>query len=316
MEVAVKDIVVHDRIRNDYGDIDELAKDIAEHGLICPIAITPDYQLIAGERRLKAIQLLGWETVKVNMMTVEDEAALLEREIAENEVRKDFTFSERMRYAAKLKPVYQDIAQQNIMNGTPVARETGGRVDQIVAEKVGLGSGTRLWKAEKIIESAPEEMIKQLDEGQLSINAAYQRLKREAEEAQRLVEEAERREEEAREEVTRLSMANRIFESQESETSEQIDQMDLTIREQQERIQKLENSRDKVHHEVVTVQEPIAPQRVIKICDMIATLIEPLLEAPTSTYKAWNDEQKREIFHAYHELLESMQDVESAIVGA
>jgi len=315
VEVAVKDIVVHDRIRNDYGDIDELAKDIAEHGLICPIAITPDYQLIAGERRLKAIQLLGWETVKVNMMTVEDEAALLEREIAENEVRKDFTFSERMRYASRLKPVYQAIAQQNIMRGTPDKCLSGGRSNEVVAEKVGLGSYETFRKAEKIIESAPEEMIRQLDEGQLSINAAYQRLKREAEEAQRLVEEAERREEEAREEVTRLSMANRIFESQESETSEQIDRLDLTIREQRERIQKLENSREKVHHEVITIQEPIAPQRVIKICDMISALIEPLLETPNSVYKSWGSEQKQEIFNTYHELLENMQDVEAALVS-
>ena len=172
MEVAVKDIVIQDRIRSDYGNIDELAKDIAEHGLICPIAITPDNRLIAGERRLKAVQSLGWETVEANIMSVEDEAALLECEIAENEDRKDFTFSERMRYAERLKPVYREIAQQNSAEGTTVKHLTVGRTGEVVAEKVGLGSYGQLWKAEKIIESAPEEMIRQLDEGQLSINAA------------------------------------------------------------------------------------------------------------------------------------------------
>ena len=110
MEVAVKDIVVIDRIRNDYGDIEELAKDISEHGLICPLAVTQDLRLIAGERRLRAIRSLGWDVVEVNVMNVEDEVDVLEREISENEARKDFTFSERMEYVKRLKPRYQEIA--------------------------------------------------------------------------------------------------------------------------------------------------------------------------------------------------------------
>ena len=51
---------------------------------------------------------------------------------------------------------------------------SGGRSNEVVAEKVGLGSYETFRKAEKIIESAPEEMIRQLDEGQLSINAFTQ----------------------------------------------------------------------------------------------------------------------------------------------
>ncbi|MEA4899430.1 MAG: hypothetical protein VB115_14470 [Christensenellaceae bacterium] len=122
---------------------------------------------------------------EVRVMTVQDALHQLKLEISENENRKDFTFSEKMDWAERLKEEYSKIAEANQKSGTSVTDVTQvGRVDQKVAEAVGLGSYGKLRKAEYIRANADEEMIRQLDEGQLSINGAYVRLKKQAEEAE------------------------------------------------------------------------------------------------------------------------------------
>ena len=50
----ISDIRIGQRFRKDLGDIDTLAKSIQEIGLIHPIAVTCDLDLVAGRRRLEA----------------------------------------------------------------------------------------------------------------------------------------------------------------------------------------------------------------------------------------------------------------------
>lgn len=56
----IDDIKIGNRIHKDFGDIEELAGDIEQNGLINPPVVTPDLVLIAGERRLRALKHLGW----------------------------------------------------------------------------------------------------------------------------------------------------------------------------------------------------------------------------------------------------------------
>ena len=51
---AINDIVIGERSRRDLGDIVGLAANIAEIGLLQPIALRSDGVPIAGERRLQA----------------------------------------------------------------------------------------------------------------------------------------------------------------------------------------------------------------------------------------------------------------------
>jgi ParB-like chromosome segregation protein Spo0J len=60
-------ITVGKRIRSDLGDIEGLAKSIAEIGLLHPIVITPDGRLIVGVRRLLAAKMLGWKEIPVTI---------------------------------------------------------------------------------------------------------------------------------------------------------------------------------------------------------------------------------------------------------
>lgn len=65
--------------------------------------ITSKYELIAGERRLKAMKLLGYKQVDVRFMEVQDAEHALNIEISENETRKDFSKAERIDYGWRLK---------------------------------------------------------------------------------------------------------------------------------------------------------------------------------------------------------------------
>jgi ParB family transcriptional regulator, chromosome partitioning protein len=64
----IADIIRGVRHRRDLGDIDSLARSIAEIGLLHPIVIRPDGVLIAGERRLAACKALGWSEIPVRIM--------------------------------------------------------------------------------------------------------------------------------------------------------------------------------------------------------------------------------------------------------
>ena len=62
-------------------EIEELTSSIRENGLLQPLLVRPagpgKYELVAGERRLRSIQRLGWQEVAVVVREVEDEALLV-----------------------------------------------------------------------------------------------------------------------------------------------------------------------------------------------------------------------------------------------
>lgn len=191
MLIDIDKVVIRDRIRKDYGDVQELADDIKENGLINPPTVTPEFELIAGERRYRALKLLGYQQIEVRVMTVQNALHQLKLEISENENRKDFTFSEKMRWAEQLKAEYKKIAEANTaanLPGSPSAKHLAvGRVDEKVAEETGIGSKEQLRKAEFVNANADEEMIRNLDEGKLSINKAYTELKKQKEDLEEKV---------------------------------------------------------------------------------------------------------------------------------
>ena len=187
MLLGIEKIKVADRIRKDFGNIQELANDIKENGLINPPVITPEYKLIAGERRVKACILLGYQQIEVRVMTVRDYEHQLKLEISENENRKEFTFSERIEWAKRLEQVERIKAEERMKIGkenNPMENFPQGSTRDIVADQSGFGSGKQYEKAKFIAENARPELIKQLDENQISIHGAYQELKARAEKAE------------------------------------------------------------------------------------------------------------------------------------
>lgn len=95
--IPFADIITDGRDRTDFGDLDELSEGIRKFGLIHPPTVTrrgDEIVLVAGERRCRAMQLLGMLEVPVLFREEMTDAEIAELEIMENLQRKEFTWQE------------------------------------------------------------------------------------------------------------------------------------------------------------------------------------------------------------------------------
>src|SRR5262249_41384757 len=102
-------ILVGERHRKDMGDIPGLAATMQALGLLQPIVGGSDGTLIAGERRLRAAQMLGWKKIPINVV---DLNAVVRGEFAENACRKDFTLTEAVAIKRALEPLERAAAKE------------------------------------------------------------------------------------------------------------------------------------------------------------------------------------------------------------
>lgn len=189
--INVDKIIVRDRIRKDFGDIQELAEDIEQNTLLNALVVTPSgngdgtYILIAGERRLRAMRdILGYKAVPVNSVGAEDSEQALLMEISENECRKEFTKTERLDYARRLARIESAKAKErqgtrtDMVENSPLSSDAGKTRDK-VAETLGTSSNTIA--REQFIEDHRDMLdsadFAEWDEGKLSTNKAFQRIK-------------------------------------------------------------------------------------------------------------------------------------------
>lgn len=99
VDIEIGKIIV-DRHQDRIGEpkrIIELADSIREHGLLCPIIVTPagkgfaadEFRLVAGGRRLKAVASLGWSSVRATIRRLDDETNIRVVRAVENLDRED-----------------------------------------------------------------------------------------------------------------------------------------------------------------------------------------------------------------------------------
>lgn len=178
-ELPVDAIRVGKRYRQHMGDIAGLAASIAEHGLMHPIVVTPERDLVAGERRLVAVRSLGWTTVPVRVVTP---ANLLKAESDENAVRADFLPSEAVAIAKALEPGEQAAAKVRMTEKVgKLSLPSKGKVIDRVAAAVGM-SGPTLAKAMAVVDAAdadPElgDIAERMD-ATGSVDGAFRELER------------------------------------------------------------------------------------------------------------------------------------------
>ncbi|MCB1325400.1 MAG: ParB N-terminal domain-containing protein [Spirochaetales bacterium] len=91
MRIRVEDIRVRNRIRRDPGHLADLKDSMNRLGLLQPILIDPQNNLVAGFRRLQSARELGWDTIEARIIDVEDKRERLIIEAEENTTRRDFT---------------------------------------------------------------------------------------------------------------------------------------------------------------------------------------------------------------------------------
>lgn len=184
MLIDISRVKVSNRIRQDYGDIEDLANDIKENGLINPPVVTPNFELIAGERRLRAMKYLGYQQVEVRVMQVKDYEHMLKLEINENENRKDFTRLERLEYARRLERIERVKARERMQN--PTKNSSEGETQEIVAKKAGIGSKDTYRKEKYIAKHADKETLEAWDKRKISTHKAYTRIKELEEQVKKL----------------------------------------------------------------------------------------------------------------------------------
>ena len=206
MKAAIESIVIKERIRKEITRIPELAADIEENGLLHPVTVmrleSGGLQLIAGLRRIRAVQELGWVEIDVCVIAPADAEAVLRIEISENEQREQFTYSEKMDYGRLLEIIEKENAKGRKADGQSLGGTTAGngrnkqsclgdarpvsnsdqtrppkqRVRDIVGEKIGM-SGRQYERAKYVADNAPQELIDQIDSGECTVFEAYDGLR-------------------------------------------------------------------------------------------------------------------------------------------
>ncbi len=106
---------VKERRREEFGDIEALAKSIAVYGLINPVTVDSEYNLLAGERRLRACKILKWKEIPCRLYGDLTDKERQEIELEENIRRKDLTAAERSKTLVDLAEVAADVLRENVL---------------------------------------------------------------------------------------------------------------------------------------------------------------------------------------------------------
>lgn len=126
--VPLDRIVVGDRIRKDMGDLDSLAASIRARGLLNPLTVDGDFRLLAGQRRLAAVRMLGFDRVEVRVaVSVHDALAAAQVERDENVERKAFTPEEAVRAGSLIEELERPKAEERKAEGRQRGTAAKGR---------------------------------------------------------------------------------------------------------------------------------------------------------------------------------------------
>jgi ParB-like chromosome segregation protein Spo0J len=177
--LPVESITVGPRHRKDMGDLAPLMRSIGAVGLLHPVVITPDRELVAGQRRLEACKRLGWDAVPVRVV---DTVNLLQVEHDENEVRKDFAPSERLAIADAIEEqigkrqgrrteLRGNCPEVGLVGNCPQVRG-GEKTREVAACKAGFGSEKERRRTREVVINGAPELVEAMDAGQVSISAA------------------------------------------------------------------------------------------------------------------------------------------------
>lgn len=110
----------------------ELAQSLVEHGLIQPVVVRScpgGYQLVAGERRVRAARYLGWETIDAVVRDLDD-AGSAQVALIENLQREDLSYWEEAE-------AYQQLLQEFGMTQEELAEKIG-KSQSAIANKLRL----------------------------------------------------------------------------------------------------------------------------------------------------------------------------------
>ena len=158
--------------------IDELAESIRKHGILQPLLVRSlgdGYQLIAGERRWRACQQIGMETIPCRVVELEDQQ-VCEAAIEENLKRQDLNVVEKAQafkeYLQNFGGTIEDLARQLSLNRSTISNmlrllELPDVVQDAVRQDRISGGHARALLA--LSPDAQVELARQVEDQQLSV---------------------------------------------------------------------------------------------------------------------------------------------------
>ena len=166
IEVKISDIKIGTRFRKYMGNIEGFAQSIEETDLLHAIGITPDYELIFGERRLRAYRdVLHRDTIPTRIVKLK---SVLLGQITETMMRKDFAITERLAIVDALRS-FKHGGDRRLRQDRHSDDETL-TLDE-ACKRVGLGRDS-YYRAKEVEEKGIPDLIRAMDSLKLSVIAA------------------------------------------------------------------------------------------------------------------------------------------------
>ena len=162
-KISITEIKIKNRSREDMGDLTDLAESIQKVGLLHPVVIDSNHNLIAGSRRIAAFKKLGKSHIPAITCSGLDEALealLAERD--ENGCRLPLLPTEMVKLSKKIEAIEKPAAETRMKSGKkidPTSNSAGGlpgETREKVAAAVGVSHDT-LKKATEVVEAAKDD---------------------------------------------------------------------------------------------------------------------------------------------------------------
>ena len=147
MRININEIKVNsDRRKASADDIQKLADSIDEVGMMNPITVDADHNLIAGLHRLEAAKLLGWSEIECSVCELDELHAELAK-IDENYIRANLTPLETSQLMFRRKEIYETLHPETKAgaaqgNGMKRSTEDDGLADKLSAKPKSFAQGT------------------------------------------------------------------------------------------------------------------------------------------------------------------------------
>lgn len=162
--VSLAKIKVSERTREEFGDMEGLIESVRDKGIIQPITISDKFQLLAGERRLRAAKEAGLKLVPCIIRPSTQPLDALEIELIENIFRENFTWDER---ALHIKKLHDYCTSKNIdWSGRKLAKLIN-RTAMSVSRDLKLAQTLEVFPELREAETQDEALktVKRLEEG-------------------------------------------------------------------------------------------------------------------------------------------------------
>lgn len=164
----------------------ELKADIRERGIQDPLQVrrhNGQFQLLTGHHRKKIAIELGIKIPYILRTDFKEEWEIEEHLIKDNLFRRQLNAPGQVKAALKLEEIYpKRVGRPNKIIVENFPQFNGEKTRDIIAKKVGFGSGRQYEKAKKVYLEASKDIKKDWEKGILTTHGAYLKLNRETKE--------------------------------------------------------------------------------------------------------------------------------------